>query len=186
MKLACKAVDCVWENLNETISNAKRQKSPPEIKGERDSAELKFWLENTLKMSFIWWPDYNLFALAGDIWPEDVKALFDKEIVFNNTGSQSYEFDTWDGVCDLFDEVVCMAKISGRETLGKILKTEGEWPEEEDLYWRKVAAYKQIFEALGLWQWLYGQETEKFYRFSMSALTSLGRTIAARNSLIVR
>ena len=195
--LANKAANITFQHLSEQIEDNRcwipalqYRMSQADERTKRTADDL--WLERLLKMSFVWWPEYKLLGLCGAAWPKEVTSLFKKHVYFQNSCDQDYAFSEWKGLGRPFDEIVSVCRDGLEADALSFLKMGRYNPEdfdptadgeEFDDYYRRWAAYNGIFETLHLNQWLWGQEDDKFVRFSVTPLNCSERTFQAEQIL---
>ena len=184
-KLALEVTEAAYANLQDILKD-----NTPFIPANRNCCETvstvdKYWLEAAMKMSFIFWPSENLLALSGE-WPAKVVERLPRKVFFQNGTDQDYDFDTWNGICGLFNWYVDNCQKGTMETVEKILNRhygdsfEIDEQDGPDLdYYRRWAAYVGIYDSLRLDDWLYGRDNPNFVRFCLSPLTSHEREFEA-------
>jgi len=138
------------------------------------------WIEKVMKLDFIWFKEFNLIALSGDFGIDEVGKLFQSKVYFQNSCDQDYELSSWSCPCEPFVSTVEICKNANFETAQQLLAErypsgidiEKEEFDEDPGYYSRWAAYQKIFNDLDLGYWLYDKPSEKFFRFSLSALNS--------------
>lgn len=134
------------------------------------------WLYSLINMRFVYWEEYRLLGFVGYNYPKEIKVLFDTHQTFQNGTDQNYEFDEWDDKICIFSELKEKCQnMSAKEILEYYLSNNEDWYTEEEIeedldYYRKSTLYNMVMDALDLDDWLYGRESEKFFRFTMNAI----------------
>lgn len=153
------------------------------ISGSPDAAN-ELWLTRLLQMDYVFWPKYNLLALVGAAWPKAVMEMFSNQVYFQNSCDQDYDFSDWEGLSAPFRKIskTCQqGKLSDVEAYMQLGRHSPEDYSFENYgcaesYYRRSAAYNGIFETLRLEKWLWGQEDESFFRFTMTPLNCVERS----------
>ena len=156
-------------------------------------ADDDLWLEQVMRMNFVWWPEYKLLALAGSGYSKSVTDLFKSSVYFQNSCDQDYPFDTWKGLRRPFDDIVKVCQDGSAEKVAKYMQMGRNFPMEYapdtedgirfDDHYRRWAAYNGVFETLRLGKWLHGQSDDAFVRFALTPLNSSERVFDAQMML---
>jgi hypothetical protein len=125
---------------------------------------------------FMWWPKQKLLGIIGgdsflekDGW---------KNIYFQNSTDQDYEYVEWANICPAFDEIVEKCKNISDESIQEVADDitledydTAELFAEHCEYQRRSSAYQSIFQMLDIESVLYGHGKSEVYEyFAMNAI----------------
>lgn len=186
--IARKATEALWNGIDDFLED-ERFYIPALRNGDIPGDVDRFWLDRSMKMRFAFWPEYELLALLGAGWPQTIKRLFKKTVCFQNSCDQDYSFNTWKGICQIFDNIVNLyensdrlAAISMIEEIPSGIVTDEilrEYEDTDDEYLTRSAVYKAVYDTLDLDRWLWGKDSKHFIRFTMSPLDTSEREFDA-------
>lgn len=139
----------------------------------------KYWLSTLFELSFVYWPEKNIFGLCGYNYPDAIQKMFDGHFCFQNSTDRDYAYNEWPTNISLFQKHVSESQILlDREALimkymnvNKCDKKEAMECFDTDMdYYRKTLVYDSIWQELALDDWLYGRENFRFIRLSIQTL----------------
>lgn len=140
--------------------------------------------------NFIYWEKYNLLAILGEVYPNEIKEMFSTSFYFQNSSDQDYEYSDWGYSIALFNDIV---REHQDADITQIYKEVAAWRDEsvdevkEDVdndpeYYRKSMTYDEIYRTLELDKWLYSRESDVFKRFCINPIDSQEREFEAYKS----
>lgn len=179
-EIACKFVD-QFEDLERAKKHIRANSHNMPMSGRLTAEkriQLSMWIHNNFKFNFVYWESQGLLGLFGDNYYGTT--MFLKHIVFQDSTDQDLDLSTWEGIAD--DVVSICSEITADELLksGKFNGYSISELENKLEFYSRTFAYELIFERLYLYDWLYEQPCNKFYRFSLNGI----KTIEQKTSLM--
>lgn len=130
-------------------------------------------LQSLLTFNAKYYPNFKLLTLCIEDSTNTIDKYFDGNIEFQNSCDQDYDYKTWNILGDYF---INKAKEYEKMPIEKLINIFGYLDEEDREqrldYFRKVAMYGFVYDALDLDKWMYGfkQKEEKFISLNFNSL----------------
>lgn len=129
--------------------------------------------QSLLTFNTKYYPNFNLLTLCIEDSIDITDKYFDGNIEFQNSCDQDYDYETWNILGDYF---INKAKEYEKMPIEKLINIFGYLDEEDREqrldYFRKVAMYDFVYNALDLDKWIYNfeQKEEKFISLNFKSL----------------
>lgn len=140
-----------------------------------------YWLYGLYNFKFVYFKDANILGLIGDYRIKEVSDMFDTQFYFQNSCDQDYDYELWDDKIFVFKELKAkIQSLSDVELVNVMINDKLTYYDENDReyitndidYYRKTYLYEVITNKLGVIDFIYDVESDKYNVFAINGIKS--------------
>lgn len=138
-----------------------------------------YWLYAFYNFKFVYFKEFNVLGLIGDYGIEEVSDMFDTNFYFQNSCDQDYDYELWNDKIFVFKELKEKIKsLSDIELANEMINDKSTYYNESDRediindidYYRKLYLYEVITNNLGVIDFIYDKESDKYNVFVINGI----------------
>lgn len=140
-----------------------------------------YWLYAFYNFKFVYFKEANVLSLIGDYGIAEVSDMFDTHFYFQNSCDQDYDYELWDDKIFIFKELKAkIQSLSDIELVDEMINDKSTYYNENDRediinsidYYRKTYLYEIIANNLGVIDFIYDKESNKYNVFVINGIKS--------------
>lgn len=137
------------------------------------------WLYEFHNCKFVYFKEANVLGLIGDYGLVEVVEMFDTAFYFQNSSDQDYDYDLWDDKINIFKDIKKQVlALSDEDLANTFISGPENWYNESDRehimkdieYYRKTYLYNAITKALGVIDFIYDKNSERYDVFVFNGI----------------